>query len=153
MNISLRTPVGWGPGSPLPLLGIKPLAEWKVDFLFSWQDGGKYLWNSNVAPREYIYVDRVNRKISDLYLSKRLTRGLQFYGQVKNLFNNKRLRTNDSSYRDSLHLWFEKGTGPDQKGNDKIGDYKQDYIFISPFSWIQFVPERRDVYFGLRYQF
>jgi hypothetical protein len=153
MNISLRTPVGWGPGSPLPLLGIKPLAEWKVDFLFSWQDGGKYLWNSNVAPREYIYVDRVNRKTSDLYLSKRLTRGLQFYGQVKNLFNNKRLRTNDSSYRDSLHLWFEKGTGPDQKGNDKIGDYKQDYIFISPFSWIQFVPERRDVYFGLRYQF
>ena len=53
-------------------------------------------------------------------------------------------------YRESLKLWFEGG---DEKGEDKIGDYKDDYIYTTPHNFLEFYPNRRDYYFGLRYQF
>lgn len=153
INFSFRTPVGWGPGSPLPLLEIKPLAEWRVNLLYTWREGGESLWNASQAPKEWFYVDYKNQMMSSLYISKRLARGLQFYAQITNLFNNVRLKRQDNRYRDTLNLWFETGSGYDQKGNDKLGDYKMDYVVLPSQGWGNFWPERRDAYFGLRYQF
>lgn len=148
LNLSLRTPVGWGPGNSI--LGVKPLAEWRVNLLYRLQDGGMRLMNSGDPPKDWIYVDYTNIKMYDLYITKRVARGIQFYCQAKNVFNIKRLRQTGGSYRDSLHLWFETG---DQNGNDKIGDYKKDYIYTYYAKWRTFYPENRDIYFGIRYQF
>ena len=151
INFSFRTPVGWGPGSPF--LGVKPFAEWRINLFYSWRDGGERLWNGSQAPKEWFYVDYKNRMMSSLYVSKRLARGIQFYCQISNLFNNVRLYRQDSRYRDTLHLWFETGEGYDAKGNDKLGDYKDNDAILPSQGWGNFYPERRDVYFGLRYQF
>jgi hypothetical protein len=149
LNISLRTPVGWGLGRTI--LGVKPLAEWRVNLLYSWRDGGRSLWNSSDPPKDWFYVDYRNIQMYELYITKRIARGVQFYCQVQNIFNIKRLlQSGGSAYRDTLHLWFESG---EQKGNDKIGDYKQNYLYLPYAKWRNFWPEKRDIYFGLRYQF
>ncbi len=148
LNLSLRTPVGWGPGNSI--LGVKPLSEWRLNLFYRWQDGGRRLWNESDPPKDWFYVNYKNIKMYDLYITKRVARGIQFYCQVKNVFNIKRLRQTGGSYRDSLHLWFETG---DQNGNDKIGDYKKDYIYTYYGKWRTFYPENRDIYFGIRYQF
>ena len=99
--------------------------------------------NSSDPPRDWIYVDRINTKSSSLYISKRLSRGMQFYVQAQNIFNNKRLRSTSGTYRDSLHMWFEDG---DQKGDDKIGEYDKEakpHIYLETFDWRVFLPEKR----------
>jgi len=154
-NFGLRTPVGWGPGRQI--LGVKPLAEFRMNLLVRWQDGGRKVWNSSDPPRDWMYVDYANVKMWDLYVSKRIARGAQLYCQVLNVFNVKRLAPEKTmgtfegnSYEGSLHLWFEQG---DEKGDDKIGDYKNSYIYIPPFRWRNFLPDKRDWFFGIRYQF
>jgi len=148
LNVSLRTPVGWGPGPAI--LGVKPLSEWRLNILYRWQDGGRRLWNSSAPPKEWFYVDYRNIQMWNMYVTKKITRGMQFYMQVQNVFNIKRLRDTGSSYRDSLHLWFEDG---DQQGDDTLGDYKADYIYTGYGRWTTFLPDKRDIFFGLRYQF
>ncbi len=148
-SLSLRTPVGWGPGSPI--LGVKPLAEWRANFLARWQEGGERLWNSGAAPKDWYYVDYRDTFMLDFYLTKRVARGASLYMQVKNLFNIKTVRSMGGSYRNSLHLWFEEG---DQKGNDKIGDYKGEHIYLGRSRmYSQFSYNPRDYYMGIRYQF
>ena len=70
--------------------------------------------------------------------------------QVYNLFNYKGFVNPQywNSYVGSLHFPWEQG---EQKGNDKLGDYKQDYINIGWYSWNQFI-NPRDIFFGLRIQ-
>ncbi len=146
LNFSLRTPVGWGPGAPI--LGVKPLSEWRFNFLWSWQARPRYLTNSSDPPKDWRYVESTAHNMIDLYINKRLARGAQFYINIQNIFNFKKLRL-ESGSRDSLHFWYETG---EQHGNDKIGD-TPDYAYLGQPLWRQFYPEARDIYFGLRYQF
>jgi len=148
LNVSLRTPVNWGPGSPI--LGIKPFAEWRLNFLYTYRARPRWLTNSNEPPKDWRYVERTGINMIDTYLTKRLMRGAQFYLNIKNIFNIQRFKNDGSgSYRDSLHLWFESG---DQKGNDKVGE-TPDYAYKGHPEWGWYLPQRRDIYFGIRYQF
>ncbi len=144
INLSLRTPIGFGPGSAI--LGIKPLAEWRVNMLYTWKSRGSRLMNSGDAPKNWRYVDYTPIQTAQLYVTKRLARGAQFYINVQNIFNIKRLRSED---RDSLHFWYETG---DQHGNDRIGEIR-DYQYKGHPKWRWYYPDHRDIYFGLRYAF
>jgi hypothetical protein len=147
INISLRTPVGFGPGPSL--LGVKPFEEWRFNVLYTWQARARYLTNSSSAPKDWIYVERIPVQMINFYLTKRLAKGAQFYLNVQNIFNIRRLFSEGGSYRDSLHLWYETG---DQHGNDRIGD-RPGYAYLGTPKWRWYYPTARDIYFGVRYQF
>ncbi len=148
LNVSLRTPVGWGPGRQI--LGVKPLAEWRLNLLYRWNSGGRKLMNASSPPVDWYYVNYTNINMWDLYVTKRLARGAQFYVQIQNVFNIKRLSYLGPDYESSLHMWYEDG---EQKGEDKIGDYKGDYTYLPYADWRVFMPDKRQWYFGIRYQF
>jgi len=149
MSFSLRTPVGWGPGSPI--LGIKPLSEWRTSIMYTWRDGGETLDNSSDPPRDWRYIDRVDVQMMNLYITKRLARGASFYINATNLFNWKRYRGSTSGdYKESLHLWYET---EEQKGNDKIGEWDKPYIYTDYWTNYIFYPNNRMIYYGIRYQF
>ena len=145
-SITLRTPIGFGPGPAI--LGIKPLAEWRVNTIFSWRDGGEFVEDSDVPVAEQNYIQRISRRMVDFYLSKRLARGASLYLNVRNLFNLKYYRANDI-YLDSLRFpWTEPA------GNDKYGDHDMYYIHkLGIDEWQMWDPNKRDIYFGIRYQF
>jgi len=71
------------------------------------------------------------------------------YASITNLFNEKRLTNVEryTSYLSSLKLPYETG---DQNGNDKFGDYEQDYLELGWYSWTQFL-NPRDIHIGLRF--
>lgn len=148
-NITFRTPQNFGPS----LMGVKFLSNWQLNVLQEWTDGGKENLTPDAAPSEQHWADVIDYWNTDILLEKRfnfLSSRLSAYMQVKNLFNYKGfpnpLYYND--YVSSLHFPWETGS---QKGNDKLGDYKQDYINLGWNTWSQFV-NPRDIFFGLRIQ-
>lgn len=146
-NINLRTPGGFGPGPRI--LGVKPLEEWRFNFLMSWRDGGKFVEDESIPTTEWNYIQRVNYKMIDIYLTKRIARGANFYIQVKNVFDFKTLRSIDPYYRSSMRYpWSPK------PGNDKYGEYDKYYLPTHiEFPWMLFSANKRDIYMGIRYQF
>jgi len=149
-NLTLRTPEEFGPD----VSGIKPLENWYLNILQEWSAGGKSLLNPDAPIAERHWADVIDYANTDLMLEKRFTfktTRLSFYMQVKNLFNYKGFPNPQywNQYVGSLKFPWEKGA---QKGNDKLGDYKQDYIELGWNTWSQFV-NPRDIFFGLRIQF
>ncbi len=147
LNVSLRTPVGWGPGSSI--LGVKPLAEWRFNVLYSMVDRAKRLMNEDDPPKDWRYINRTPTQMVNIYITKRIARGAQFYVNIQNIFDIKRLENESGNYRDSLHFWYETG---EQAGNDKIGE-RPGYAYLNHPKWMQFYPQKRDIFLGLRYQF
>ena len=147
ISITLRTPVGFGPGPSI--LGIKPFAEWRLNWLTNWRDGGEFVYNVNAAPKDWKYVQRINYKMHDFYLTKRIARGASIYLRVKNILNIKYLDPG-SGYRDSLRFPWT-----DPKGDDKYGDYDKYHIntFTAGNDYEKWRRNKRDFYFGIRYQF
>jgi len=149
-NLILKSPADFGP----KFMGIRPLADWRMDILQEWSSGGKELMNPDAPLAEQHWAKVIDYLNTNLLVEKRIpVAGMRvgFYMQVKNLFNNKGFPSpfNWTRYVDSLHFPWEKGT---QKGNDKWGDYGKDYIDLGWNTWAQFI-NPRDVYFGLRIQF
>lgn len=148
-NMTFRTPQGFGPS----FLGFKFLSNWQLNVLQEWSDGGKENLTPDAAPSEQHWADVIDYWNTDILLERRfrfLNSRLSAYMQVKNLFNYKGfpnpLYYND--YVSSLHFPWETGS---QKGNDKLGDYKQSYINLGWNTWSQFV-NPRDIFFGIRIQ-
>jgi len=148
-NITLKTPNSYGPS----ILGVKMLGNWRFNILQQWSDGGKTLLNPDALLSEQHYVDVIDYWNTDILLEKRFElSNMRFsaFMQVRNLFNYKGFPNPLywNQYIDSLHFPWETGS---QKGNDKLGDYKQDYIDLGWNTWAQFV-NPRDIFFGLRIQ-
>jgi outer membrane receptor protein involved in Fe transport len=129
------------------------LGDWRFTWLQDWSDGGKTLLNPEALLSEQHYADVIDYWNTDILLEKRFEVNRVRFGvfmQVYNLFNYKGFVNPQywNSYVGSLHFPWEQG---EQKGNDKLGDYKQDYINIGWYSWNQFI-NPRDIFFGLRIQ-
>ena len=152
-SISLHTPVDFGPS----LWKLKPIGGLKATLLGRYRGGGKtrLAYADPEDPTEP-YVDVVDFHVFNGTLEKTLRVGsidATFYLEVRNIFNTKHLNLagmeNKEEYQRSLHLPFEEG---EQKGNDKIGDYEQDYTSLDPFWWSHFL-NPRDYWFGVRFNF
>jgi len=152
LYINIKTPPNWGPGKEI--FGIKPLSEWSTSILFRIQDLGNFLVNPDVPPDKRTYINIVDRRMLNFYIRKRFTKKITFYLQIINPLNWKQLNPNGISnfeyYFYSLHLPWEEGS---QKGNDKIGSWDKEYIYTGFYDWVKFYPDKRDIYFGIRYQF
>lgn len=145
-SITLRTPIGFGPGPAI--LGVKPLAEWIVNSIITWSSGGKYVINQSAAPIDWLWVHRIDRKMVDLYVSKRIAKGANLYVNVQNLFNIKYYRA-DGDYENSLRFPW---TNP--SGCDKYGVYDRWYVKkINRDGYLMWEPNKRDVFVGIRYMF
>jgi len=149
-NITLQTPSDFGPA----FAGHKWLGNWRLNVLFSWEDGGKTLLNEGAPLSEQIWVDNINFWNTDILLEKRIQLSnmrLGFFMQVKNLFDFKGYPNPLywNRYVDSLHFPHETGA---QKGNDKLGEHDKDYIDLGWNTWAHFV-NPRDIFFGVRFQF
>jgi outer membrane receptor protein involved in Fe transport len=148
-NVTFRTPENFGP----ELFGKKLLGNWQLNILQEWADGGKQNLTPEAAISEQHWADVIDYWNTDIMLEKRFrvfNNRLSAYMQVKNLFNYKGFPNPFywNKYVDSLHFPWETGS---QKGNDKLGDYKQDYIELGWNNWSQFV-NPRDIFFGIRIQ-
>ncbi|MCK4966494.1 TonB-dependent receptor, partial [bacterium] len=145
-SLTLRTPVGFGPGPAI--LGIKPLAEWRVNTIVTWRDGGERVYDSSLPYKSWNYVQNIDRTTADMYIRKTIARGASLYINVRNLFNIKYYRTT-SQYSQSLRYPW---TSP--SGNDEYGVHDRYYVQKSARDgYDMWNTLRRDVYFGIRYQF
>ena len=146
-SVTLRTPVGFGPGSEI--LGVKPLAEWRANMVVTWSDGGEFVYDDDLAPRDWQYVQRINSHMWNFYMTKRIARGASIYLNIQNLFNIKYLRTT-GEYSNSLRYPWT-----DPKGNDKYGEYDKYWqnTWASGDDWYKWNLPKRNIYFGVRYQF
>ncbi len=148
-NLTFRTPASFGPA----ILGAKLLGDWQFNILQDWSSGGKELVEGGSKLADQHYADVIDYWNTDIMLEKRFqfaNKRFSAYMQVRNLFNYKGFPNpyNWNSYIGSLHFPWEQGS---QKGNDKLGDYKQDYIDLGWNSWSQFI-NPRDIFFGIRVQ-
>jgi outer membrane receptor protein involved in Fe transport len=128
--------------------------DWRLNVLFTWEDGGKSLLNPDAPIRDQHYADVINYHNTDFLLEKRFEVGsnrLSVYMQVRNLFNYKGFPNpfNYTKYVDSLHFPWETGS---QHGNDKLGETNRDYIELGWNTWSQFI-NPRDIFFGVKWQF
>ena len=127
INLNLHTPKKFGPSA----LGINPFGSIYTNFFFEWRDQGRILLNpeeTDIKLRNYI--DIVNFWNIDFRASKTFNTGvgdLELVLTIQNLTNNKWLRTENmdqnqmTEYKNSLQT-------PDKGGDDKWGEYKEDYI-------------------------
>jgi outer membrane receptor protein involved in Fe transport len=147
LSFTLRTPVGFGPFSPI--LGVKPLAEWRANIIWDWQDGGEFVYDSNLPPSQWQYVQRINRNSVDLYIQKRLAKGASLYLNITNILNIKYFSPG-SYYGGSLRYPWES-----PPGNDKYGEYDKYWISTNDAGdeWDKWEFNRRAAYFGIKYQF
>lgn len=141
LMLDLHTPYNWG------LLK----GGWRTILIYEWEAGDR--WTYNPADKYGVSnnVQNVDWSNTNLRILKKIQMGMMnpvFYLEVQNLFNQKFLNTDhfhdDSewlAYMNSLKGSWQKGA---KKGNDKYGEYKQDYIqlgfkeymrFLNPRSW------------------
>jgi hypothetical protein len=152
LSLTFRTPVDFGPGPEI--FGIKPLAEWRINWLTDWRDGGEFVDpnTSSGPPRTWQYIQRINYHMHDLYLSKRIAMGANFYIRVKNVLNIKYFVPGSPEIDYTTSLRFPWTT---IKGDDKFGDYDKYWINTYPAGndWRKWQRNKLDLYLGIRYQF
>ncbi|MGA9365417.1 MAG: TonB-dependent receptor [Bacteroidota bacterium] len=148
-NLNFSTPPDFGP----TWLGHNFLGDWMANLLLRWTSGGKTTWNPNNAGTFNI-TNTTNNKIQNnvavvdyfdatLRVSKSITLKpltIQFFADVANLFNTKRLnifdrdnnlRPLDRNYMVSLHLPKSEAYN-NIPGNDKLGDYREPGVEWQP---------------------
>jgi len=147
INLNLHTPADFGP----EWLGVHWLGSFYTNFLFEWMDGNKLLGSrillnpeeANEANRNYAEV--VNTWNIDFRASKAFNTpygSLEVVLTVQNLTNNKWLIPSNmtteqlSNYKASLQT-------PDKGGDDKWGEYKEDYIKTGWYDTPLFMNPRR----------
>lgn len=134
-NITLRSPDEFGP----EVMGIRPLAGWSLNFLGSWQAGSYATYNPNAIPGVVDNVQWRDNFNIDVRLMKTLAVygfDVQLYMDVQNVFNFKFLNyagfADSYDYQDYLaSLCFPWMEG-DKKGEDRIGDYRDDDVAYDP---------------------
>lgn len=150
ISIDLHTPSDYGPkvGDFYPIGGLR------ASVVSGWSDGGKGLYDENAALNARRWIEYVDWSNTDLMIEKsfRMDKtNYVLYAQVTNLLNQKRLSNIQSyvAYLSSLHLDWESG---EQKGNDKYGEYDEDYHDLGWYTWTQFL-NPRDITLGIRISF
>jgi hypothetical protein len=128
LNLSFFTPDAYGP----EWAGIYPLDNWNFNFLGIWRTGNYETYNPNEIPGIVDNVQWRDFYNVDLRISKLLTIGsvgVQLYLDILNVFNFKHMdyagfssnRDDYLPYLESLNFSWESG---EEKGDDKIGDYR-----------------------------
>jgi outer membrane receptor protein involved in Fe transport len=135
VNLELHTPNDFG----LELLGLKPLADLNFNLLGGWSAGAYTTYNPNDLAGIQDNVRWKDTYYLDVRFSKTFTlhdKQLQFYLDASNLFDFKFLNYAGFSdsydyqfYMQSLCFSWESG---EDKGNDRIGDYRPDDVAYDP---------------------
>lgn len=139
-NVEFETPDDFGPD----VLGIKPLAGWSLSILANWRAGAHATYNPNNIPGVSNNVQWVDSWSANMRLAKDF-RGFgdllgnlnfQIYLDITNVFNFKFLSyagfVDSYDYQDYLSsLCFDWETG-DNKGDDRIGDYRPGEVAYDP---------------------
>jgi len=138
-NIEFDTPDDFGPSA----FGTNPLGGLSLSILANWHAGAHATYNPNNIPGVSNNVQWVDYFNVDMRLSKDfqglknlLNFDLQIYFDISNVFNLKNLNmagfVDSYDYQDyltSLRFSWENG---DQKGSDKIGDYRPSGVAYDP---------------------
>jgi outer membrane receptor protein involved in Fe transport len=139
-NFEFETPDDFGP----EFMGIKPLSGWSLSIIANWRAGSHATYNPYNIPGVSNNVQWVDYWGADLRLAKDF-RGFgdllknfsfQIYMDITNVFNFKFLNyagfVDSYDYQDYLSsLCFDWETG-DQKGEDRIGDYRPGDVAYDP---------------------
>lgn len=176
LNLDFFTPNWFGPNWS----GIKPLADWHLNFLGNWQAGQWFTWSGGATiPGIQNNVEWTDYLDFDL----RITRSFHIYGvdmdlfaDIYNIFNYKYMNfpygsnaygfyngLDFNAYMMSLHLPASiAGDANNPKlgyintpGNDRPGDYQtasKPYIKM-PDLWQLSVLNPRTVYYGIRFTY
>ncbi|UCF64125.1 MAG: TonB-dependent receptor, partial [bacterium] len=144
-NIDLLSPPNYGPD----LLGIKPLADWRFNFLANWKAGRFQTWvGGGSIPGVYQnlqWVDywNVNIRLSKMFRLQNIGT-LEFFLDVNNVFNYKYMSdygyvdVNDrNAYFKSLHLpasteALDQFSYFNIPGDDKLGTYRDPDVEFVP---------------------
>ncbi len=177
VDVNFHTPEKFGP----KLAGLFPLADFNLNFLYTWRAGEKFTWNPQGIPYVEDNVQWRPYQMTDFRLTKRLFKKWRmepvFYIDVHNLFNNKNMnypreyRYNNNvnrvltgvrgSWTWNGHRWWKHeflnymNSLKLDKG-DRPGDYphngKKTYIKMPAFTPWTFL-DRRDIFFGIKINF
>lgn len=152
-NIDFHTPPKFGP----QYSGIHPFESWYAIILAEWKSGRYETYNPNQIPG---IVDNVQWKDYfnvDLRFSKLFKLGMfdfQFYLDITNALNIKYMAAGLFGYKNytgfsdvydyedylaSLHLSWEEGS---EHGDDRLGEYKADYINMPNLNSLAFLNPR-----------
>ncbi|MFQ6676639.1 MAG: outer membrane beta-barrel protein, partial [Fidelibacterota bacterium] len=155
--LDFHTPGSFGP----PVKGLYPLGGWNLNFIATWRAGAFATYNPNNLPGVVDNVRWKDRHNVDLRLTKTVRRGreeIQLFLDITNLFNVKFLSYAGFSdnfdyldYMESLHFDWEEGI---QKGNDRIGEYRESGVDFVPMQSVPGLdvvetPEPRVLYWDL----
>ncbi len=138
-NVEFVTPDDFGPS----LFGNKLLGGWSLSILANWHAGAHATYNPNNVPGVSNNVQWVDYYGVDMRLAKNFQEfanikgfNVQLYIDITNPFNFRFLNyagfVDSYDYQDyltSLNFAWETG---DQKGNDRIGDYRPDDVAYDP---------------------
>jgi len=134
-NIEIYTPENFGP----QWMGFRPLGNWSVSILADWRTGRYETYNPHSIPGVVDNVQWRDWYNVDLRVSKSLRAwnyDVQLYIDVRNALNLKYMSYAGFSsiydyydYLESLNFPWEEG---DERGNDKIGDYRPDGVAYDP---------------------
>jgi len=170
-QLNLMSPREFGPS----LFGFRPIADWLVSPLFTWNSGGYTTWN----PLNKEGVQNDLHWKSQWYLNLRVSKGFtlfktnfQLFADINNVFNNRYIHTDgfydgqdQRDYFESLRLpiysspEFDKlrdyARGKYIPGKDKVGDRKskeKPYIDMPNRDFMMY-RNLRYATFGLRIDF
>jgi len=134
-NIDLHTPSDLGP----VWMGFHPFGDWTLNILADWKTGSYETYNPKSIPGVVDNVQwkdwyNVDLRLSKLLRVKKLD--LQVYLDIRNALNTRYMSyaafSDQYDYNDylaSLHFSWEEG---DEKGNDRIGDYRPEDVPYDP---------------------
>jgi outer membrane receptor protein involved in Fe transport len=135
INLELLTPSDFGP----EISGSHPFADITLNILADWKAGAYTTFNPHNIPGIIDNVQWADWYNIDIRFSKDINLeyfNLRLYVDVNNVLNTKHLSQAGFSdvydyndYLESLNFSWEEG---DNKGNDKIGDYRPDNVAYEP---------------------
>ena len=144
-GLNIQAPRDFGP----VVAGARPLAGWLVSFVGSWRQGAYYTWIDGGGSREDVlnnlrFVDFTNldlRVARDFRFGRRR---VQFFADITNVFNQRRLSTNGfadtpdrTRYFSSLHLpAAEKGEYTNIPGDDLPGAFRRPGVAYQPVATV-----------------
>jgi hypothetical protein len=134
-NLTIRTPDVFGP----EFMGTTLLGGWSLNILADWRAGSYATYNPNSIPGVIDNVQWVDWYNIDLRLTKFVRvweMDFQLYLDIQNVLNTRHLSSSgfadNYDYQDYLtSLCFDWEEG-DQKGNDRLGDYRPSGVAYDP---------------------
>jgi len=126
-NLDFHSPDKYGP----QWLGFHPLADWSLNLLGDWSTGYYETFNPQNLPGVVDDIKwrdwyNLNLRLSKLFRIKNYE--IQLYVDITNVLNTKYMSESGFAdafdrrdYLESLRFSWEQG---DQKGNDRVGDYR-----------------------------